>query len=290
MSMIMFCQAFQQKQIIENLFHNDFIRNDSLPSCRDTVLLKGNYRYASLTIPPVTPPILLCSTPHRLYSAAFALSCAPKCRLIRFMKVNSTRPTMYVHPTSVVDEGAHIGEGTRIWHFCHIMGSAVIGTDCVLGQNVFIGADVRIGRKVKIQNNVSLYTGVEVEDQVFLGPSCVLTNVINPRAAVERKSEFLKTLIKKGATVGANATILCGVTLGRWCFIGAGAVVTHDVPDYGLFMGNPARLSGWMSRGGHRLRFDDQGIATCPVTGEQYALDADAVLCLTPQTEDDDAG
>lgn len=179
----------------------------------------------------------------------------------------------FVHASSYVDEGAQIGAGTKIWHFCHVMGSAKIGERCNLGQNVFVGADVTIGNNVKIQNNVSLYTGVTVEDDVFLGPSMVLTNVINPRSHVSRKDEYQTTLIRQGATVGANATIVCGVTLGRYCFVGAGAVVTRSVPDYGLVYGNPGRVEGWMCRCGVRLGFetlDGREQAHCPACGERY--------------------
>lgn len=176
------------------------------------------------------------------------------------------------HPSTVIDPGATIGQGTRIWHFTHIMPGAVIGKNCVIGQNVFIGDDVVLGNGVKVQNNVSIYTGIVIEDDVFLGPSVVLTNVNNPRANIERKDEFRRTLIKKGATIGANATIVCGHALGAWCFIGAGAVVTRDVPDYALMTGNPARITGWMSRGGHKLLFGSDDQAVCPATGELYRI------------------
>lgn len=179
----------------------------------------------------------------------------------------------FVHESSYVDEGAQIGAGTKIWHFCHVMGSTKIGKYCNIGQNVFVAADVSIGNNVKIQNNVSLYTGVIVEDDVFLGPSMVLTNVINPRSHINRKKEYKTTLIKQGASVGANATILCGVTLGCFCFIGAGAVVTRNVPDYGLVYGNPARVQGWMCQCGIRLEFetfDGQEQAICQRCGESY--------------------
>lgn len=165
----------------------------------------------------------------------------------------------YCHPSSIIDEGASIGDGTKIWHFNHIMGSAKIGTECILGQNVFIGNHVSIGNQVKVQNNVSIYEGVTCEDEVFLGPSMVFTNVINPRSYINRKSEFRKTLVKRGATIGANATILCGVTIGEYAFIGAGAVVTKDVPDHALFMGVPAVFSKWLSKEGHTLSFDKNG-------------------------------
>lgn len=178
----------------------------------------------------------------------------------------------FVHPSAIIDEGAHIGEGTKIWHFCHVMPGAVIGQNCSLGQNVFVANGVRLGNNVKVQNNVSIYEGVSCEDDVFLGPSMVFTNVINPRSAVNRKTEYLPTLVKKGATIGANATIVCGITIGQYAFIGAGAVVTKDVPPHALVVGNPARLLGWMSRHGHRLHFDEKGMATCPGSGESYQL------------------
>lgn len=172
-----------------------------------------------------------------------------------------------VHPTAIVDSGASIGAGTRIWHFCHILTGVTVGERCVLGQNVMIGPDVRVGNNCKIQNNVALYKGVTLEDDVFCGPSCVFTNVLTPRAFVERKAEFAPTLIKRGATIGANATIVCGHTVGAYAMIGAGAVVTRDVPDYALVVGNPARRIGWVSRSGDRLGKD----LRCPRTGEQYA-------------------
>ena len=159
----------------------------------------------------------------------------------------------FVHPTSLVDEGAEIGNGTKIWHFCHIMPRARIGRNCSLGQNVFVAAEVTIGTNVKIQNNVSLYTGVVIEDDAFLGPSMVFTNVINPRSHVSRREEYQATLVKRGASIGANATILCGVTLGQYCFVGAGAVVSKDIPDYALVYGNPARIRGWMCQCGIKL-------------------------------------
>jgi UDP-2-acetamido-3-amino-2,3-dideoxy-glucuronate N-acetyltransferase len=189
----------------------------------------------------------------------------------------------FVHDSSYVDEGAQIGAGTKIWHFCHVMDSARIGQRCNIGQNVFIGSDVSIGSNVKIQNNVSLYTGVVVEDDVFLGPSMVLTNVINPRSHVNRKDEYKPTLIKQGATIGANATIVCGVVLGRYCFIGAGTVVTANVPDYGLVYGNPGRLKGWMCQCGIRLQFegiDDREQAICQNCGERY-IKNDEIVTVT---------
>ena len=177
------------------------------------------------------------------------------------------------HPTAVIDEGCAIGAGTRIWHFSHIMPNCVIGADCNIGQNVVISPDVKLGRNVKVQNNVSIYTGVVIEDDVFLGPSMVFTNVINPRSAVNRRGEYLRTLVKTGASIGANATIVCGHDIGRFAFIGAGAVVTKEVPDYALVVGNPARQTGWMSEFGHKLKFDANGEATCPESGEKYKLE-----------------
>ena len=159
----------------------------------------------------------------------------------------------YKHPSAVIDEGAEIGNGTKVWHFCHLMGESQIGEDCTLGQNVFVASGVKIGSNVKIQNNVSVYTGVSLEDDVFLGPSMVFTNVINPRSHVERKDQYQQTLVKRGASIGANATIICGVTLGEYAFVGAGAVVTKDVPAYGLVYGNPANLVGWMCACGEQL-------------------------------------
>ncbi len=176
------------------------------------------------------------------------------------------------HKTAVIDEGAVIGNGTRIWHFTHVMSGAVIGTDCTIGQNVFIGANVKLGNNVKVQNNVSVYEGVTCEDEVFLGPSMVFTNVINPRSAVSRKNEYKATLVKKGATIGANATIICGTTIGEYAFIGAGAVVTKSVPAYALVVGNPSRQTGWVSEYGHKLEFDITGKAVCSESGETYQL------------------
>ena len=185
-----------------------------------------------------------------------------------------------VHPSSIVDQGAVIGEGTAIWHFSHICSGAVIGKNCSIGQNVLVADKAVLGNGVKIQNNVAIYGGVTVEDDVFLGPSCVLTNVTNPRSQVSRKTLYERTLIRRGATIGANATIICGITLGRYCFIGAGAVVTKDVPDYGLVLGNPGKLSGFMSRHGHKLRFDENNQAICPESKYQYEKAGDEVRCL----------
>jgi len=176
----------------------------------------------------------------------------------------------FAHPTAVIDEGSEIGAGTKIWHFCHIMNNCKIGKNCNLGQNVVVSPDVVLGNGVKVQNNVSLYSGVVCEDEVFLGPSVVFTNVINPRSVISRKDEFKSTIVEKGATIGANATIICGITVGRYAFIGAGAVVTKNVPDYALVLGNPGRLAGWMSESGHKLHFDDDGFAVCKETGQRY--------------------
>ena len=176
------------------------------------------------------------------------------------------------HPSSFIDPGAVIGEGTRIWHFCHIMPDSIIGKNCSLGQNVVVMSGAILGDNVKVQNNVSIYTGVTCEDDVFIGPSAVFTNVINPRSAIVRKHEYQKTLVCRGATIGANATIICGIEIGAYAFIGAGAVVTKDVPPYALVVGNPSRQTGWMSAFGHKLRFDHQGIALCPESGVTYFL------------------
>ena len=189
----------------------------------------------------------------------------------------------FAHPTAVIDEGAAIGAGTRVWHFCHIMPGSVIGEDCTIGQNVMIGEKVVLGRRVKVQNNVSLFTGVICEDDVFLGPSAVFTNVINPRSAISRKDQFRPTHIRKGATIGANATILCGTEIGQYAFIGAGAVVTRSVPAYALMTGNPARQTGWMSEYGHKLQPDAKGQAVCPESGQVYQLE-NGLLTHSSQT------
>ena len=178
----------------------------------------------------------------------------------------------FAHPTAVVDEGAQIGEGTRIWHFCHVSSGARVGAGCVFGQNVYVG-NVRIGDRCKVQNNVSLYDGVELEDGVFCGPSCVFTNVVNPRAEVERKKEFKTTRVRRGASIGANATILCGITIGEYAFVGAGAVVTRDVPAYALVVGTPARRSGWMCACGVKLEGD-----TCRACGKRYRIGDESIV------------
>ncbi|MDY0199888.1 MAG: DapH/DapD/GlmU-related protein [Tenuifilaceae bacterium] len=183
----------------------------------------------------------------------------------------------FVHETAVVDDGCIIGEGTKIWHFSHIMTGCTIGKACNIGQNVVISPEVVLGNNVKVQNNVSIYTGVICEDDVFLGPSMVFTNVVNPRSAVNRKSEYAKTLVKKGATIGANSTIVCGIILGEFCFIGAGAVVIRSVKPYALVVGNPSKQIGWMSEFGHRLKFNEQGIAICPESKEEFRLSNDIV-------------
>ncbi len=179
----------------------------------------------------------------------------------------------FAHETAVIDDGCKIGKGTKIWHFSHIMTGSEIGENCNIGQNVVISPEVKLGNNVKVQNNVSVYTGVICEDDVFLGPSMVFTNVINPRSAVIRKDKYMKTVVEKGASIGANSTIICGNTIGSYSFIGAGAVVTKDVKPYALVVGNPARQTGWISEFGHKLSFDSNGIATCPESDERYRLE-----------------
>ncbi|MDR2775244.1 MAG: N-acetyltransferase [Tannerella sp.] len=184
------------------------------------------------------------------------------------------------HETAVIDEGCEIGEGTKIWHFSHLMTGCVIGKNCNIGQNVMISAGVMLGDNVKVQNNVSVYTGVTCEDDVFLGPSCVFTNVINPRSAVPRKHEYMPTHVCKGASIGANATIVCGHVIGEYAMVGAGAVVTKDIPAYALVTGNPACRTGWVSAYGHRLDFDAAGIAVCPESNERYLFEDGKVTVL----------
>ena len=193
----------------------------------------------------------------------------------------------FAHETAVIDPNCTIGEETRIWHFSHIMSGCIIGDQCSIGQNVVISPEVKIGNRVKIQKNVSVYTGVICEDDVFLGPSAVFTNVINPRSAISRKDEYKPTLVQKGATIGANATIVCGISIGRFAFIGAGAVVTKNIPDYALVVGNPARQTGWMSEYGHKLKFNQDGKALCPESKELYLFSKGKVTKWMPSNETD---
>ncbi len=186
----------------------------------------------------------------------------------------------FAHETAVIDAGCEIGKGTKIWHFTHIMPNCTIGENCNFGQNVVVSPEVVLGNNVKVQNNVSIYTGVICEDDVFLGPSMVFTNVVNPRSAVNRRGDYVKTIVGKGASIGANATIVCGHDIGAFSFIGAGAVVTKEVPAYALVVGNPARQVGWMSEYGHKLHFDEQGLALCPESKEKYTLDKGKVKKL----------
>jgi UDP-2-acetamido-3-amino-2,3-dideoxy-glucuronate N-acetyltransferase len=189
--------------------------------------------------------------------------------------------TYFAHPTAVIDEPCTIGDGTKVWHFAHVFAGARIGRKCVFGQNTMVAADVVVGHNVKVQNNVAIYTGTVIEDDVFLGPSCVLTNVTNPRSQVDRHSLYERTLIRRGATVGANATVVCGITVGRYSFISAGAVIVRDVPDYALMVGVPARQKGWMSRHGHLLRPDADGVMRCPESGLRYReVEQGVVRCL----------
>jgi UDP-2-acetamido-3-amino-2,3-dideoxy-glucuronate N-acetyltransferase len=191
--------------------------------------------------------------------------------------MNEKGNSFFAHPTAVIDEGCTVGTGTKIWHFSHIMTNCTIGTNCNLGQNVVISPEVVLGNNVKIQNNVSIYTGVICDDDVFLGPSCVFTNVTNPRSIVNRRGQYAKTHVGKGASIGANATIVCGHNIGKYAFIGAGAVVTKNVPDYALLVGNPAKQIGWMSEYGHRLHFDSGGLASCEESKEKYKLENNSV-------------
>ena len=186
--------------------------------------------------------------------------------------ITDMKENYFAHPTAVIDEGCAIGSGVKIWHFSHIMPGSVIGDNCNIGQNVFVSSGVTLGNNVKVQNNVSLYEGVTCEDDVFLGPSMVFTNVVNPRSAIVRKHEYKKTIVKKGASIGANATIVCGNNIGEYSFIGAGAVVTKEVPPYALVIGNPARQTGWVSEYGIQLKFDAEGNAVCRESGEKYIL------------------
>ncbi|HLO58550.1 MAG TPA: acyltransferase [Bacteroidales bacterium] len=189
-------------------------------------------------------------------------------------------PSFYAHESAIIDEGCRIGDGTKIWHFTHVMSNCIIGEHCNLGQNVVVSPGVKLGNNVKVQNNVSIYTGVVCEDDVFLGPSMVFTNVINPRSAIARKDQYKQTLVEKGASIGANATIVCGIKIGQFAFIGAGAVVTKNVAAFELVVGNPARHSGWMSEYGHRLHFDENGIAVCPESKVRYQLENNTVKKL----------
>jgi len=191
----------------------------------------------------------------------------------------------FAHESTVIDDGVEIGEGTRIWHFSHIMTGCKIGSNCNLGQNVVVSPDVVLGNNVKVQNNVSIYTGVICEDDVFLGPSMVFTNVVNPRSAVIRRNKYIETLVEKGATIGANATIVCGNLIGKFSFIGAGAVVVQEVLPYALVVGNPSRQIGWMSEYGHRLEFNNEGMAVCPESGEEYRLNEDKVTKIGSTNE-----
>jgi UDP-2-acetamido-3-amino-2,3-dideoxy-glucuronate N-acetyltransferase len=192
----------------------------------------------------------------------------------------SSEKKYFSHPTAIIDEGCTIGAGTKIWHFSHIMSNCIIGENCNIGQNVVVSPEVVLGKNVKVQNNVSIYTGVMCEDDVFLGPSMVFTNVVNPRSAINRKDQYSNTLVMKGASIGANATIICGHDIGRYAFIGAGAVVTKTVPAYALVIGNPAKQTGWMSEFGHKLNFNKEGIAVCPESKETYKLENGRVTKL----------
>lgn len=191
---------------------------------------------------------------------------------LTLINLEMERKSYFAHSSAIIDDGSEIGEGTKIWHFSHIMPNCKLGRNCNIGQNVVISPDVVLGNNVKVQNNVSIYTGVICEDDVFLGPSMVFTNVVNPRSAVNRRGQYAKTIVKQGASIGANATIVCGHDIGRFAFIGAGAVVTKNVPDYALVVGNPARHTGWMSEYGHKLSFDKDGFALCPESKERYNL------------------
>ncbi len=189
----------------------------------------------------------------------------------------------FAHDSAIIDNDCKIGSGTKIWHFSHIMSNSIIGENCNLGQNVVVSPEVILGDNVKVQNNVSIYTGVVCEDDVFLGPSMVFTNVINPRSAIKRRNEYKKTLVKKGVTIGANATIVCGNDIGEYAFIGAGAVVVKEVPPYALVVGNPSKQIGWISEYGHRLNFNNRGLATCPESKQEYQFKNNAVLKITNQ-------
>jgi UDP-2-acetamido-3-amino-2,3-dideoxy-glucuronate N-acetyltransferase len=209
-------------------------------------------------------------------------NCKKNIKINIFTVQNKKMQNFFVHETAVIDDGCQIGNGTKIWHFSHLMKGCIVGENCNFGQNVVISPNVILGKNVKVQNNVSIYTGVICEDDVFLGPSMVFTNVINPRSSVNRKSEYQKTLVMKGATIGANSTIICGITIGQFAFIGAGAVVTKDVKPYALVIGNPAKQTGWMSEYGHKLKFDKDGIGICQENKEKYLLKNGEVTKLVP--------
>ncbi len=197
------------------------------------------------------------------------------------MSKTSEQKDYFAHETAVIDRGCKVGKGTKIWHFCHIMPDCEIGENCSFGQNVVVSPGVILGNNVKVQNNVSIYTGVVCEDNVFLGPSMVFTNIVNPRSAVVRRDQYVETFVRQGATIGANATVVCGIEIGAYAFIGAGAVVIRDVLPYELVVGNPAKHLGWMSEYGHRLHFDAEGLATCPESKEQYRKEHSRVLKMT---------
>lgn len=191
----------------------------------------------------------------------------------------------FAHPTAVIDPGSSIGPNTKVWHFCHIMNGALIGEGCTLGQNVFVSNGAVLGRKIKVQNNVSIYSGVVLEDDVFIGPSVVFTNVKNPRSEINRKDSFLQTIVHRGATIGANCTVLAGVRVGKYAFVGAGTVLTKDVPAFALVLGNPGRHIGWMSAAGYRLEFNDRGEAKCPQTGQLYHRKDNGIVMVEPTTD-----
>ena len=193
--------------------------------------------------------------------------------------------SFYQHPTAIIDEGAQIGEGSFIWHFCHVSSSSVVGKGCMLGQNVYLGPNVELGNNVKVQNNVSVFEGVRCEDDVFLGPSVVFTNIKTPRSRIDRKKKFISTVVRRGATIGANATIICGNEIGHYAFIGAGSVVTRSVLPYAQVIGNPARQTGWVSEAGRLLEFNEQGVAVCKETGELYLLQGKQVTKQVQKTE-----
>lgn len=210
---------------------------------------------------------------------ATGISCLPKPKTDNLAMKNRENP-YFLHDSSFIDEGASVGEGTKIWHFCHVLSGSVIGKNCSFGQNCVIGPRAKVGNNVKVQNNVSIYEGVEIEDEVFLGPSMVFTNVYNPRAFIVRKEEYKKTILRRGCSVGANATIVCGVTIGKYALIGAGALVRSDVKPYALMVGNPARQIGWVDKGGLKMVFDERGIATDSYDGARYRLENGEIVEL----------